>query len=229
MYAESTSRENDSDTTTGQGTALRDFWTLVEPHYPVMLACARRYTRHDTASADDVVQDALERAFKGWHNFTVDVGSEAEACVRGWLMRVVQSAFVTRYHREVRAHRYAEHKVDYTLTMHGMLDESDAIREPARASVGDECAIALQQISPERAEVIRRVDMLGQTYRQVATELGIPVGTVMSRLKRGRDELRAELADFAAEEYGYANTGIRYGRAAQPAGKKRRSSSQARV
>ena len=61
---------------------------------------------------------------------------------------------------------------------------------------------ALDGLSADYREVVERTDLSGARYREVAEELGVPIGTVMSRLYRARRQLETELAGFAAEEYG---------------------------
>ena len=142
----------------------------------------RRYARalmHNPQAADDLVQDTLERAWAKrdlWRQ-----GSD----LRAWLFTVMHNVFVNQFHRSAAAPAMTE------------LDEAP----PAIASASAEDAIALRdlsnalsQLSPDLREVLFLVGVEQLSYQEVAQLLGTPIGTVMSRLSRGRERLRLLLA-----------------------------------
>ena len=136
----------------------------------------RRYARalvSDRAGADDLVQDALERAWARQAQF--QLGTD----LRAWLFSVMHNVYIN----QVRARRETT-----------SLDGSE-IELAVRATQGDVLEIrdldrALQALPVEQREVLLLVALEDMSYHEAAHSLGIPVGTVMSRLARGREKLR---------------------------------------
>ncbi|MFM9980296.1 MAG: RNA polymerase sigma factor [Burkholderiales bacterium] len=137
----------------------------------------RRYARAlagDRARADDLVQDTLERAWNKFHLWRP--GSD----LRAWLFTVMHNVHVN----QVRASRD-----------HAMLDDEG----PEMAVAGVQGASleirdlerALAVLPPEQREVLLLIALEDMSYAEVATMLDIPIGTVMSRLSRAREKLRA--------------------------------------
>ncbi|WP_019140999.1 RNA polymerase sigma factor [Noviherbaspirillum massiliense] len=145
-----------------------------------LLACIprlRRYARAlagDRAAADDLVQDTLERAWRkmgSWRR-----GSD----MRAWLFGIMHNLYID--HTRKRSRESAEEAVDELLSTRA--SQSD------RLEVRDLDA-ALRLLPSEQREVVLLVAIEEMTYDEVAKTLGIPPGTVMSRLARGREKLRA--------------------------------------
>lgn len=141
----------------------------------------RRYARGLTADrdrADDLVQDTLERA---WGRFSM---WQKRGEIRTWMFGIMHNAFVDR-----------------TRSQHARPEDSagDQVPEvPERASQTDRLEVRdldrlLQRLSPEQREVLLLVAVEELSYQEVARAIGVPVGTVMSRLSRARERLRAEL------------------------------------
>ena len=140
----------------------------------------RRYARallKDASAADDLVQDCLERALSRTHQF------RAGTNLRAWLFTIMHGIHVNALHRQNRAADTAP------------LDPVAQNRH-ATQPVQDDClamrdlANALYQLSVEQREVVLLVGLEGMTYRESAEILDVPLGTVMSRLARGRERLR---------------------------------------
>ena len=141
----------------------------------------RRYARAltgDAARADDLVQDTLERALSRWTLW------RAGSNLRAWLFAIMHNLFVNQIKSGQRIEYYG----------------GDAPPEPeARPTQSDalevrDLAAALQRLPVEQREVMLLVGLEELSYEEAAKALGIPVGTVMSRLSRGRERLRALLA-----------------------------------
>ncbi len=144
----------------------------------------RRYARvlvGDRARADDLVQDTLERAWNKFHLWRP--GSD----LRAWLFTVMHNVHVN----QVRASRD-----------HAMLDEdSEEMAVPAVQGASLEIRDlerALALIPAEQREVLLLVALEDMSYAEVANALGIPIGTVMSRLSRAREKLRGMMYGVAA-------------------------------
>jgi RNA polymerase sigma-70 factor (ECF subfamily) len=147
---------------------------------------ALRLTR-STAAADDLLQETGLRAWRFRMHFTPDSNA------RAWLHRILVNTFIHGWRRQRR-----EREVHARF-----------LAEPARpvsvaaidgALLGDEVSAALAALPPEFRAVFIRVDLLDQSYRDVAEALGCPIGTVMSRLHRARRALQRALAAHARAE-----------------------------
>ena len=155
----------------------------VTPHIPRL----RRYARaliSDVVSADDLVQDTLERAlskFSLWRR---------NSDLRAWLFTIMHNVYVNQGRAASRR-------------AHLMVDAQEADSPVVQASQEDELALrdmnrALSQLPDEFREVVLLVGLEQMSYDEVARILGIPKGTVMSRLSRGRDKLRQLMAGNTA-------------------------------
>src|SRR6478736_8941803 len=149
-------------------------YQLIVPYIPNL----RRYARAlvgDRHAADDLVQDTLERAVRKFHLWR-------PGDLRAWLFSIMHNVFVN----QLKARRIAP---DVEL------DESFAA--PV-ASVGpldlEDMQRALNTLAPEQREVVLLVALEDMSYADVSRALGIPMGTVMSRLSRGRERLRGYMA-----------------------------------
>lgn len=151
-------------------------------HIHDLRMAARRYTTRHPHDAEDLVQDTLLRALNAWHSFRP--GTDC----RAWLMRILANSFVSGYRRRNRERRLQSNP------------DPSLFPSSARATVDPEAAIldaleakkvvkAMHQLSPDFAKVIVNADLLGLAYREIAAQLDVPVGTVMSRLHRGRRQL----------------------------------------
>ena len=141
----------------------------------------RRYARGLTGergAADDLVQDTLERA---WNRIAL---WQRRGDMRAWLFSILHNLFIDR----VRSKRASpEEQVG-----------EEEISAPARATQADMLEVrdldrALLRLPPDQREVLLLVAVEQMTYAQVGAALGVPLGTVMSRLSRARERLRAIL------------------------------------
>ena len=147
----------------------------------------RRYARallRDRDSADDLVQDCLERALARLDNWRTGENP------RRWLFTIMDHLFVDQTRKTKR-------RAEVVMLT---LDDSEALSSPAEQAesiASREIIEALQAISPERRVALVIVGIEGFSYAEAATMLGIPAGTLMSRVARGREELRGLLDDVA--------------------------------
>ena len=137
----------------------------------------RRYARAmlgDRAAADDLVQDTLERAWSRLRQWRT--GSD----MRAWLFGIMHNLRVD----QLRRPRLTTHSID-----------EDDFEVPTRPTQNDEIELrdlesALGHLPDEQREVLLLVALEEMSYAEIAATLGIPIGTVMSRLSRGRERLR---------------------------------------
>ncbi|MBL8718297.1 MAG: RNA polymerase sigma factor [Myxococcales bacterium] len=151
---------------------------------PDLRARALRLTR-DEAAADDLVQDSIERALRFREQFVPGTS------LRSWAQTIVFSVFVTGYRRR-RRERDAIRvlTVDpcaWTAPEHATPDAASALSPRVKG--------ALDSLPSSFREVLLRVDVQEQSYRDAADAIGVPIGTVMSRLHRARKQLAALLGD----------------------------------
>ncbi len=149
----------------------------------------------DAADADDLVQETFLRAYRSWHTF--QPGSDA----RRWLFTICRNAFLRSRERERHTVPLEESEAE-SLAGHRMQ------RELLQAGVGDvitriDLAPALTRALDELAEPYRSavmlVDVEDQSYDAAAEVLGVPIGTVRSRLFRGRRLLQRSLLEYARD------------------------------
>jgi len=144
----------------------------------VQIPRLRRYARAlagDAVRADDLVQDCLARALPRLDQW------QAGTDMRAWLFTILHNLFVNECRRQGRQPDIA------ALVESAVPGRCDNADEDVRLC---ELQSGLQRLPPEQREVVLLVSIEGLSYRQVARVLGIPVGTVMSRLHRGRQALQ---------------------------------------
>ena len=159
-----------------------------------------RVARHLASSredADELVQETYARAFRSWRSYTPGTN------LRAWLLRILTNLNIDRGRRSQRAPQMqALEANDYYL--YDKLAESDGGLTPEDRVVErlsqDDIVSALSAVPHDFRDVIVLVDIGDFSYQDAAQILDIPIGTVMSRLHRGRRILKRELADSVVEE-----------------------------
>src|SRR5881398_3123312 len=145
-------------------------YNLIVPYIPNL----RRYARAlvgDRDGADDLVQDTLERAVRKFHLWK-------PGDLRAWLFSIMHNVFVN----QLKARRiFPEVEVDENLAA--------PVPSATRMDLLD-LQRALASLAPEQREVVLLIALEDMSYADVSRALGIPMGTVMSRLSRGRERLR---------------------------------------
>jgi RNA polymerase sigma-70 factor (ECF subfamily) len=145
----------------------------------------RRYARallRDREAADDLVQDCLERALTRLENWRTGESP------RRWLFTIMHHLFVDQTRKVKRRSETMPIEAAQEMASPATQVENLASREILEA---------LQAISPERRAALVMVAIEGFSYAEAAETLGIPAGTLMSRISRGREDLRALLSDAA--------------------------------
>ena len=148
----------------------------IEAHIPALRRYAYALTR-DTETADDLVQDSLERALSRWRLHRSGGG------LRAWLFAIQRNLFIDRY-RAARRRGETE-----------PLDEDAGTMPPVQEAVlgvGDILA-ALDRLPEEQRSLLLLVGVEDLSYDEAANVLGVPIGTIMSRLSRARERLRRAL------------------------------------
>ena len=165
------------------------FRRYVVPELPVLLRVARRVTG-DPVDAEDLVQETLIRALRAVDRFD---GRHP----RAWLLTILRNAW-RNMNRRARPRLFDARDDVGAIPAAGADGRSGAEEQVLGGVLDTELAAALRGLSRNHRAVVMLVDVDGLTYQEAAEVLGIPRGTVMSRLHRARNRLRKRL-----EERGY--------------------------
>lgn len=162
-----------------------------------LYAAAMRYTKNPS-DAEDLVQDTYAKAFVSFHQF------EEGTNLKAWLYRILTTTFINNYRKDQRRplqsnggevedwqlHDAASHTSDQ-----GKSAEDEVLENIADVDIKN----ALADMPEEFRMAVYLADVEGFAYKEIAEIVGVPTGTVMSRLHRGRKLLRASLADYAKD------------------------------
>jgi RNA polymerase sigma-70 factor, ECF subfamily len=157
------------------------FERYVVPEVPVLLRVARSLTRNGS-DAEDLVQDTLLRAFRAVDRFD---GRHP----RAWLLTILRNTHINRARRRRPELGHGPDSVEAAADAAGAADAVAFIDEGFEAEV----EAALASLGEPFRAVVELVDVRGASYAEAAAALGVPVGTVMSRLHRARRRLRDHL------------------------------------
>jgi RNA polymerase sigma-70 factor (ECF subfamily) len=154
---------------------MNDMQRLIEPLIPSLRRYARALAK-DRTVADDLVQDCLERAVSRWHQ------RRADGDVRSWMFTILHNLAISRFRQTVFRGK------------HLPLDDADdaALGQPASQEDQlnySEVLDKVSQLPEEQRSVLLLVAVEELSYAEAARVLDIPIGTVMSRLSRGRERL----------------------------------------
>ena len=183
---------------TATDTPHQAFAVACIPHQAEMYGVAMRICR-DPDTAMDLVQETLLRAMVAWHSF------EPGSNLRAWLFRILTNAFINGYRKRRRHQKFStERPGDALAALYGRdQDHTDDLEEELCGNqLSDEVQTALGHLGADYRDVVERADLRGEKYKDIAEQLHVPIGTVMSRLFRARRVLEGELATFAQRDYG---------------------------
>ena len=145
----------------------------------------------DVELAQDLVQEAYLRALRYQHSY------QAGTNMKAWLFAIMRNLFWDRFKgsrkEDVSLDDVGEFVLYEKLRDEGARPEADVLDKLAASEV----VTAVEKLPPLHREVVLLVDVEGFSYKDAAQTLGVPIGTVMSRLHRGRGRLRDKLAPYA--------------------------------
>ncbi len=166
-------------------------------HIDALYSGALRLTRHQH-DAEDLVQDTYVRAFRASTSF------KAGTNMRAWLFRIMHNAFISSYRKAQRRPKESggEQVEDWQLAR-AASHESTGLRSAETEALAllpeGDIQDALNDLRDDYREAVYLADVEGFSYKEIAEIMGTPIGTVMSRIHRGRGLLRASLEQYARE------------------------------
>jgi len=165
------------------------------PHRTLLYNYAFYITRNSD-DANDLLQETFLKAYRFWHNF------ENGTNVKAWLYRIMKNSYINYYRKETREPKKVEYK-EYHLPYDTIQETSFTykyVRNTTNDEIfGDEIARSLQSLNDSFRDVIFLSDVEGLSYEEIANTINCPIGTVRSRLHRGRKLLRKKLFVYARE------------------------------
>lgn len=161
--------------------ASEDMIAIVEPMIPRLRRYARALLR-DRDDADELVQDCLERAVSRWH-LRRDSGS-----AHAWMFTILRNLALNRMRQRSRRGPHLSIDEDGAPSLPERPRQEDALHK-------NDILATLDRLPVEQKEVLLLVSVEDVSYAEAAEILGVPLGTVMSRLSRGRTRLREMLAE----------------------------------
>ena len=166
------------------------------PLLPGLYSAANRLTRN-AADAEDLVQETYLRAFRGFHQFQEGTN------IKAWLYRILMNTFINSYRKKQRQPQTVSDDEVADWYLYSKMSES-GLEPSAEAEVieslpDEDVQDALSSIPEQFRIAVLLADVEGFSYKEIAEITGVPIGTVMSRLHRGRKALEKRLWDVVRE------------------------------
>ena len=180
-------------TDTEAGARTEEFQVVATEHMDSLYRFALNMTGNKS-DAQDLVQDTYLRAYRFFDKF-----EEGTNC-KAWLITILRNTFInTIRHRRRKRMIYLSEMEEFGTELPSEDDVEDKIFGDL---IDDDVTAAVSAIPAEYRSIVLLADMEGLSYREIADTVGCPMGTVMSRLFRGRRLLRKKLEGYASQ-YGY--------------------------
>ncbi len=185
-----------ADLTKEESKKQEDFNKEILPHLDAMYNFALRLTS-DPNDAEDLVQDTIVKAYRFFDSY--EKGTNAKA----WLFRILKNSYINTYRKKSKKPNqvdYDEVATFYETIRDERTDTSDLEDRMFRELIDDHISKALDQLPEDFRTVVLLCDVEGFTYEEIANMLDVPIGTIRSRLHRGRNLLRSELLEYAEKK-----------------------------
>lgn len=173
------------------------FEELVFEYIDSLYSTALRLTRN-RQDAEDLVQDASLKAYQYFNRFKQGTNFKA------WIFKILMNTFINKYHKEQRTPTSVQFdKVEYAVEESLKDEDRKTILTDAnvfRNLFDDEIVLAIESLPEDYRVVVLLCDIESFSYKEISDILAIPIGTVMSRISRGRKMLQKSLLDYALKE-----------------------------
>lgn len=163
------------------------------PHMDALYNFAIRLA-NDPNDAEDLVQDTIVKAYRFFASY--ERGTNAKA----WLFRILKNSYINNYRKQSKQPfqvDYDEISTYYESVRSERSDTTDMEEIMYRELLDDEVTSALNRLPEDFRTVVLLCDIEGFTYEEIANMLDVPIGTIRSRLHRGRNLLRSSLTQYA--------------------------------
>lgn len=163
------------------------------PHLEALYNFALKLTT-DPSDSEDLVQDTIVKAFRFFDSY--EKGTNAKA----WLFRILKNSFINNYRKNLKKPQeidYDEVSSFYESIRAERTDTSDLEHLIFRDLMDDTFSTALAKLPEDFRTVVLLCDVDGFTYEEISNMLDVPIGTIRSRLHRGRNLLKTELYEYA--------------------------------
>lgn len=174
----------------------KEFENLVLEHIDMLYAVALRLTRNP-ADAEDLTQNTLVKALRFHDKF------KEGTYIKAWLLTILRNTFINEYRRKTRRPTFVElsgteaapeTSPDPTIPIEPEGSTADLLE-----LLDDEVRHAIEELPHDFRQAVIMADLEDKSYKEIAEAMDCPLGTVMSRLYRGRKLLREKLEDYARE------------------------------
>jgi len=173
-----------------EGIRQKEFESLALPYMDSFFSAALRMTRNET-EAEDLLQDAYLRAYRFFDKF------EKGTNFRAWLFKIIRNVYINKYRKQSKAPQMMDVADAEAI---GSLSETDTPeRQIFDKLLDDDITKALDTLPDDFRITLVMSDLEGFSYKEIAEILDCPIGTVMSRLHRGRKLLRKNLTEYAKD------------------------------
>lgn len=166
------------------------------PHMDVLYNFALRTTGNEN-DARDLLQETYLKAYRFWDKY------EKGTNIRAWLFRIMKNSYINRYRKETKEPDkvdYEDIENFYNSIRAETTDPNDLQQQLYGNLLGDEVTKALQSLPDDFRTVVILCDIEGLTYEEIAEFVECPIGTVRSRLHRGRKLLQEKLFEYARQQ-----------------------------
>lgn len=178
----------------------QDFNEEIIPHLDALYNFGLRLTS-DPNDAEDLVQDTIVKAYRFFSSY--EKGTNAKA----WLFRILKNSYINNYRKKSKKPQevdYDEVATFYETIRAERTETSDLEDKMFRELIDDDISNALDEIPEDFRTVVLLCDVEDFTYEEIANMLDVPIGTIRSRLHRGRNLLKAQLLEYATKR-GYTH------------------------
>ncbi len=169
------------------------------PHMDILYNYALRMTANPD-DANDLVQETYLKAYRFWDKY------EKGTNIRAWLFRIMKNSYINRYRKETKEPEtvdYNDIQNFYNTIRYESSDSNDLQEKICGGLLEDDVARAIESLPEDFRTVVILCDIEGLSYEEIADFVDCPIGTVRSRLHRGRKMLRDKLLSYA-RKHGYA-------------------------